>query len=188
MPNPSDEELLQLISHKDQEAMLVFYDRYFAKVQGLCRRTIQNQGLADETVQDVFWTVWQNAAKFDKERASASTWLLIIARSRSMDALRKVKNAIVAAPLEEIADEVADGRDVLVDDVLAGMDRAALKTAMKSLPDNQSAVVADVYLIGFSAPEVARARGLPLGTVKTRLRLGLEKLRGMLVEEVGDAE
>ncbi len=188
LPEISDEQLLQAIAQKDQQAMMVFYDRYFGKVKGLCHRMIQNREIADETVQDIFWTVWQNADKYDAHRASCSTWLLVIARSRCMDQLRKIKNIPVADSIDDLSDELADGGKEVVEDVIQKMGQHALQSAMTLLPDAQRTVVTDVYLIGFSAPQVARARGLPLGTVKTRLRLGLEKLRAILREEVSDAE
>lgn len=181
MDTKRDDELLGEIADRNQEAMTVFYDRYFGKVQGLCRRMISDRDLADETVQDVFWTVWQNAAKYDASRASPATWLFIIARSRCRDALRRLQSQPASAPLNDWDPSDSD----LVAEVFEHIDRQALLRGLNRLPDAQREVLTDVYILGFSAAEVARARQLPLGTVKTRMRLGLEKLRDWMGKEVG---
>jgi RNA polymerase sigma-70 factor (ECF subfamily) len=189
MTDPEGERLLRRIADGDQDAMMTFYDAYFGVVAGLCRRMVADRDAADEVVQDVFWHVWRHAASFDGGRAGVATWLLVLARSRALDALRRrgrhgddtqfwedlPPTAVPAAP----------------DDVPAAVEhnlaREHLYRAFAQLPDVQREVIGSVYFRGRSAREVADRQQVPVGTVKTRLRLGLEKLRRVMEAETDEA-
>ncbi len=179
MRDPDGEAWLARIASGDQDAMLRFYDRYFGLVAGYCRRTLPDRELADEVIQDVFLMVWRSAARFDAERAGVATWLLVMARSRSVDALRKTRRTVAGESWEELAVPVAAPGDV-AEDAAGRLEQDAVRHAVARLPAHQREALTMVYLDGLSGQEAAKRQQVPLGTLKTRLRLGLAKLRDVL--------
>ncbi len=180
------EQLLERIQQDDQTAMMAFYDRYFGMVAGFCRKILSgaNASVADEAIQDTFWYVWKHADKFDGAKAALTTWLYIISRSRCLDVLRREKTPEDATDQLPETERGADG-EPLVSEVIERLEQNRLHVAIQSLPPPQQDVIRKVYLMGYTAREVAEAQNISLGTIKTRLRLALDKLRGLMEEEVG---
>ncbi|MGE5689027.1 MAG: RNA polymerase sigma factor [Pseudomonadota bacterium] len=157
------------------DALRDLYDRYGAIAFGFALRLVRDHGLAEECVQDAFVALWRNAARFDPDRARLSTWLLTVVRNRGVELLR----ARAARPADLRAD-LGDTDDVDPGpaDAAAAAERArVVADALAALPEPQLAVVRLAYFDGLSHGEIANRLGLPLGTVKGRLRLGLERLR-----------
>lgn len=181
MTDSEENTLIRRIAEGDQEAMMAFYDRFFGLVAGFCRRTIQDPGTADEVIQDTFWQVWRQSASYDAERARVSTWVLMMARSRCLDALRRSARVAPTDPWDDVPERLlATAGDEVPAHVEGRLDQERVQAAFQTLPDAQRSVVLRVYLQGKTAQQVAEEQEVPLGTVKTRLRLALDKLRRVL--------
>ena len=181
----ADEELMPLIGAKDPEAFAVFYDRHGGVAYSRAYRIVGERAAAEDVTQEAFISVWRSGARFDRARGSVRSWMLSIVRNRAIDALRSRAgkapklsfddDAILEQrPAEELTEEEAIRRET------AGEVRGAIG----GLPGEQAKVIELAYFGGFSQSEIARMLGVPLGTVKGRMRLGLEKIRGELAEEL----
>lgn len=149
-------------------------------------RILNDRGAAEDVVQDAFLAVWQKARTFDPERGRPYSWLLKIARNRAIDELRRQRSPSRGERHswgflpEEPPDPVADDPESDPGEVWAVELRSAVGQAMQELPDRQREVVEMAYFGGLSQREISESTGLPLGTVKTRTRLALKKLRETL--------
>jgi len=179
----ADEELMPLIGEKDPEAFEVFYDRHGGVAYSLAYRIVGEKAAAEDVTQEAFISVWRSGARFDRARGSVRSWMLSIVRNRAIDALRSRAgkapklsfddDAILEQrPSEEQTEEEAMRRETATE----------LRGALGELPGEQSKVIELAYFGGFSQSEISRMLGVPLGTVKGRMRLGLEKIRGELAE------
>jgi len=179
----ADEELMPLIGAKDPEAFEVFYDRHGGVAYSLAYRIVGEQAAAEDVTQEAFISLWRSGARFDSTRGSVRSWMLSIVRNRAIDHLRSKAgkapklafdddSILEQRPAEEMTEELAIEHET-ADEV-----RGALGT----LPGDQSKVIELAYFGGFSHSEIAQMLGVPLGTVKGRMRLGLEKIRGELAE------
>jgi RNA polymerase sigma-70 factor (ECF subfamily) len=177
----SDEELLQRIAQQDRSAMTELYDRYERVVFGFALRTVSDRGQAEEVVQDVFMRIWRNAQRYDPQLAKVSTWMLTVTRRCAIDALRKSARRpssdltqdeqLNLVPATEPGPE-AQASAVAVRDIVAA--------ALQSLPRDQRVALERMYYQGYTQSEIAQEFGIPLGTVKGRIRLGLARLREQL--------
>jgi RNA polymerase sigma-70 factor (ECF subfamily) len=179
----ADEELMPLIGEKDPEAFEVFYDRHGGVAYSLAYRIIGEKAAAEDVTQEAFISIWRSGARFDRARGSVRSWMLSIVRNRAIDALRSRAgkapkltfddDAILEQrPAEERTEEEAMRRETATE----------IRGALGELPGEQSKVIELAYFGGFSQSEISRMLGVPLGTVKGRMRLGLEKIRGELAE------
>jgi len=179
----ADEELMPLVGRKDPEAFEVLYDRHGGAAYSLAYRIVGDRAAAEEVTQEAFISVWRSGARFDAARGSVRSWLLSVVRNRAIDFLRSRaskapkldfddESALEQRPAEEMTEEEALRRET----------SAELRGALGKLPGEQSKVIELAYFGGFSHSEIARILGLPMGTVKGRMRLGLEKIRGELAE------
>jgi RNA polymerase sigma-70 factor (ECF subfamily) len=174
-----DEELVLLIVRREDRALGVLYDRYIRLVYAVALRITGDRETAEEVVQDVFQAVWQSAEGFQASSGSFSSWLLGIARHRAIDATRTRRARARARehaldpmlPSDDSGPEQEASRSVM---------REIVKDALGSLPANQRQAIELAYYGGMTREEIARATGEPVGTIKTRLRLGLLKLRDLL--------
>ncbi|POB09625.1 MAG: RNA polymerase sigma factor [Sulfobacillus thermosulfidooxidans] len=173
-------ELLSQIAQGNQQAMMEFYDQYFGIVAGYCRKMIADRNIADEVIQDTFMQVWRTAAVYDAGRAPVTGWLLTLARSRAIDRLRKVAREPTQAGLDEAVGLEGGPSDQVETAVVKREAETTLHQAMETLPAAQKNMIEAVYIRGQTAEEAARRQNIPVGTAKTRLRLGLEKLRRAL--------
>jgi RNA polymerase sigma-70 factor (ECF subfamily) len=175
-----DADLLALITRRNEAALGAVYDRYGALVYTIALRITGDRQTAEEVVQDVFQSVWQTAAGFQPGLGSCSSWLVGITRHRAIDATRSKRER---ARTREQTIEHDNFVDVNANPDLAvvQMDlRDAVKDALSTLPTSQRQAVELAYYGGLTRVEIAERLGEPIGTVKTRLRLGLLKLRNLL--------
>jgi RNA polymerase sigma-70 factor, ECF subfamily len=180
-PDDPDGALMVRVEARDADALAALYDRHAGRLLSLARRILGEGGEAEEVLQEVFLFAWRAAATYDPSRGNVLTWLLIATRSRSIDRLRVRKGASRPEPrrLEEMPSEPAAGDDPEA----ASADRqweAVCRSAVRELPDDQRTVMELAYFEGLTQQEIADRTATPLGTVKTRARLGLMKLRDRL--------
>jgi len=200
--NAEDEDLIARMAARDPTALAVLYDQYDRLVFSFVFHILNDAASAEEVTQDVFLRAWDAAGKFQVGRGRVSSWLLAIAHNRAIDELRsrRARGAKVttsydlATPgdleqafrssLSGVSQEATDPQEA----ALGGMRRARVMEALKLLPPEQSKVITLAYYGGFTHREIADRLQEPLGTVKTRLRLGLQKLRNLLAAEVQASE
>lgn len=175
----ADEALLCAVARRDRDAFAALFRRYAGRVKGFLIRSGFREGEADEAAQEVMLSVWRNAAAFDPARASGATWIYAIARNRRIDMLRRRRpepdpdDPMFQPDPEPTPDAAA---------AIAARDRA-LRDALEALAPEQMQVVRLAFFDGLSHAEIAAILDAPLGTVKSRLRLAMGRLRGAL----GDA-
>ena len=174
----SDVELLKAIVRQDETALADLYDRYRVILFSLLVRILNSREEAEDVLQEVFLQVWRRAADFDENRGRPFTWLVTLTRSRGIDRLRslaareRVALAGARKPSEEVSDAVADA--------YRSEQRGLVTTALAQLPDEQKRALMLAYFDGLTQSEIAEKLDAPLGTVKTRMRSGLIKLRELL--------
>lgn len=175
-------ELLKQTASGDEAAFAELYDLTSRRVFGLALRVLRDRGAAEEATLDAYESVWRRAADFDPQRGSPIAWILIIARSKAIDLLRSRSRRVER--------ESTLGNALAAQDPGPGPEAASaqgercavVRSALGSLPPDQREAIEAVYFDGYTHSEAARALGEPLGTVKTRIRLGLTKLRRSLAE------
>src|SRR2546428_2948400 len=168
-------ELIRRMATGDRDALAPFYDLYAPLAFGLLRRMLRDVDEAAEVLQEVFWELWRAAREYDPRRGSPEAWVTVRARSRGIDRVRSVRRReeMFVAPLGETAAATPETGGNPVED------REMAEGVLRELPAEQREVIALAYLQGMTQSEIAARLGLPLGTVKTRMRLGMERLRGM---------
>jgi RNA polymerase sigma-70 factor (ECF subfamily) len=175
-----DDDLMALVAQGDSVAFDVVYERHSTVAFSLAHRMCGRRQAAEDVVQDAFLSAWRRASSFDATRGSLRTWLLGIVHHRAVDALRRTggdARRMVDRPVEEV--DVEAGVDVGAE--VADREQAGVvRDALTGLPDEQSRVIELAYFGGFTHTEIADMLGLPVGTVKGRMRLGLSKLRSEL--------
>ena len=169
----SDESLLAGMAGGDQDAAAALVRRYQARVYGLALTILRQPALAEDVAQDTFVKAWRHAATYDPRRGRVSTWLLTITRNAAIDAIRyrhddPMDPALLVALLT-VRDESDDGDDLDTN--------LALRQALAELPPEQAAPIVLMSYFGLTAQEIASRDDVPLGTVKTRVRRGLRRLR-----------
>ncbi|WAC66117.1 ECF RNA polymerase sigma factor SigK [Agrococcus sp. SL85] len=173
------EQCLTRAAQGDQRAFAELYDATSSRVFGLVLRILVDRAQAEEVAQEVFLEAWRNARRFDPERGAAMSWLLQIAHARAVDRVR-------ASQAQRDRDQRIGERDlaVPVDDVSEraeiSLDAARARQALEALPAAQRQAIELAYFGGLTQTEIAERLGAPLGTVKTRLRDGMIRLRGIL--------
>ncbi len=181
----SDVELLRRVAAGDQDALLTLYDRYGRLVYSLAYRMLQDHQLAEEVTQDVFTRVWQSAASFDPERSSFTTWLTSITRNRTIDVLRRRRvRGLTGAGEAELNTAITRADERLSPEF--HLEALAVREALAQLPETQREVLELAYFQGMTQREIAEYLNIPLGTVKTRMRLGMIKLRELLEASPSD--
>jgi RNA polymerase sigma-70 factor (ECF subfamily) len=164
------------IANGDRTALRELYDRTAAKLFGLCLRILGDTSEAEDTMQDIYLTVWQRAGSFDPARSSPITWLTIIARSRAIDRLRSSGRSRAALPIENAAD-VRDPSPDAVSMLEAGQDASRLNGCVEELDQRQAKAIREAFFGGVTYPQLAERAGVPLGTMKSWIRRSLMKLR-----------
>ena len=175
--DPHDIHLLRRIGRGDLDAFGELYDRYARFVYSLAEFMMRNSEMAEEITQDVFHRVWRSAASYRSDRGTVRAWIASITRNRAIDELRaKKKMASVREGLStwdlEVIQDAATVEDLVERDIV--------REAVAALPREQRVALNLAFFGGYSHREIARALNIPLGTVKTRIRLGIEKLRQRL--------
>lgn len=172
--NSLDVSLISRIAAGDRAAFGEFYDRYAPSIFGLLIRMLHDRAEAEDTLQEVFLQVWRTAVRFDPSRAGPKVWLFLIARSRGTDRLRR--RPPVAGSVDDEPTVAAGPETHLERKEAAGVVRAALA----ELSDAQRSAICQAFYGGQSYEAVAQKEGVPVGTIKTRIRLGMRRLRDML--------
>ena len=179
------------VEARDADALAELYDRHAGRLLGLARRILGDSGEAEEVLQEVFLFAWRSASSFDPARGQALTWLRIATRSRSIDRLRARRPA--SRPEIRSLEEVAPADSPAADDDVEGTSAARqwetiCRAAVGQLPEDQRRALELAYFEGLTHQEIAERTSTPLGTVKTRVRLGLMKLRERMRPYWGSGE
>jgi len=180
-----DRETVQRMAEGDPDALAAVYDRHIRSVFGLAMRVLQNQGDAEDLVQEVFSQAWVQAKRYDATRGSVASWLLMMARSRAIDRLRSRRTKPDSAPLPDDT-AVVDLPDPALGAehrVLTAESAMRLRAALTVLPLTHRVAIELAYFEGLTQTQIAERLEQPLGTIKTRIRAGLLKLREALVGE-----
>ena len=180
---PDDHVLIAAISRGESAALEVLYDRYSSVVYRMALRILKSRELAEDIVQEVFWRVWRRSASFERERGKVAQWIFGIAHNLCIDELRRVR-ARPAAVYEDVdhpfIQQLVDEQTDVPGSVWAAEQRRTILDALHHLPSAQRQAVELAYFGGLSHQEIATRLNRPLGTIKTRVRLGLQKLGGLL--------
>lgn len=163
----------------DRSAFRTVYEATSAKLFGVCLRILPDRQSAEDVLQDTYVTVWRKAASFDASRASPITWLVTIARNRSIDRLRSAAPMKNAAPVEE-AHDLADSGPLASETVEQADEAARLNGCLETLEDKARAVIRTAFFEGATYDELAKRENVPLGTMKSWIRRGLMRLRSCL--------
>ena len=176
-----DEELVQSVIQQDEQAFLLLYYRYERNVFKMVLHILGDEQLAEEITQDVFLKCWNRAHSFLPGRGAFSNWLKTIARNTTLDYLRLEKRS----PVQSTQRDLDQFWELLPEEGSNSEETRwrALYFALKALPDNQRTVIELAYYQGMSQSEIAAQLGWPIGTVKTRMRRGLDQLRYQWLEE-----
>jgi len=184
-----DAELMEGLGRGDIEALESLYDRYSALVFSVSLRVLHDAQLAEDVTQEVFLRLWRQPASFDPDRGRFISWLMSVTRNRALDELRRISrrnrsedvdsedSPIAAVPTADRLDDPALGAEL-------AEQREAVRAAMTRLPPEQRRAIELAYFSGLTQVEIAGVTGDPLGTVKTRIRLGMRKLRETLADFV----
>lgn len=167
------------VANGDRTALRDVYDRTAAKLFGLCVRILGDTSEAEDTMQEIYLTVWQRAGNFDPARSGPITWLTVIARSRAIDRLRSSDRSRSALPIEN-ASEVQDPSRDAVTLLEAGQDASRLNGCVEELDQRQAQAIREAFFGGISYPKLAERAGVPVGTMKSWIRRSLIKLRECL--------
>ncbi|SMF67909.1 sigma-70 family RNA polymerase sigma factor [Allosphingosinicella indica] len=171
-------EALRRVADGDRSALKLVYDRTAPKLYGICLRILTDRGDAEEALQDAFLKIWRNAGSFDPKRASPITWLATVTRNRAVDRFR-ARRPVNTRPIDA-ASEIA-ATDAPADAVIErDQEVAELIACLKQLEEKDEALIRAAFLQGSTYSELAERGGIPLGTVKSRVRRALAKLRGCL--------
>ena len=174
----SDEALVLLAARSQQGALAELYDRYGRPAYGLALRILRDEALAEDAVQEAFLGVWRTASRFVPERGKASTWILTLVHRRAVDLVRREERR--RADTLEHAPEPGGG--AVDEEAWLRLQRERVQDALRQLPDQQREAIELAYYGGFTQSELAERLGLPLGTIKSRMFMGLARLRELLGE------
>lgn len=175
----NDHDTMKRIAAGDQQAFAALYDEFGSAVYSLAYRVLQNATQAEEVTQDTFLKIWQHGTTWDPAKGKLKNWLLSITHFTAIDRLRRERRQPTLHPdaLEVMEDYLMSNR---TDDVW--QDRTTLEGLLRQLTPEQSQLIQLAFFKGMSHSDIAEATGIPLGTVKTRLRTGLQRLRKLWVE------
>jgi RNA polymerase sigma-70 factor (ECF subfamily) len=179
VPDLDLDELVRQMGRGDESAFQHVYDQVSGAVYGMVRRVLRNPAQSEEVTQEVFIEVWRSATRFDGQKGSALTWILMMAHRRAVDRVRSVQasddreGTVAAREQVRVFDEVAE-------EVELRLEQQQVRRCLGSLTELQRESVTLAFYGGYTYPEVAKLLGAPLGTVKTRMRDGLIRLRDCL--------
>jgi RNA polymerase sigma-70 factor, ECF subfamily len=180
----ADEELMQLVGDGDARAFETVYDRHGGAAFSLAYRITGNRAAAEDAVQEALVSIWRSRARYEPQRGSVRTWILGIVHNRTIDTVRRNlvhdRRRTSAEGIEEQheADERTDVEAMRRDEA------RTVRAALETLPGEQNRVIELAYFGGFTHSQIADMLDMPIGTVKGRMRLGLDKLRRQLVTEL----
>lgn len=176
----ADEDLMQLVADNDASAFAVLYERHTNVAFSLAFRMCGKQAIAEEVVQDAFLSLWRSGARYDRMRGSVRTWVLGIVHNRAIDTLRRGTVHDRGRVSDEGMEERLEAPDRTDQEVDRRDEAREIRAALEGLPAEQSHVIELAYYGGFTHSEIATMLDTPIGTIKGRMRLGLQKLRSQL--------
>ncbi len=180
--NLADEEVMQLVQGGSPRAFELMYERHGGAAFSLAYRMVGNRVTAEDITQEAFLSIWRSRTRYDHARGSVRTWVLGIVHNRGIDALRRgTVHDRRRESMEGVAErlEAPERTDV---EAARREDARSVRSALETLPAEQRRTVELAYFGGFSHSQIAEMLGMPIGTVKGRMRLGLEKLRAQLAD------
>ncbi|HYR92825.1 MAG TPA: sigma-70 family RNA polymerase sigma factor [Methylomirabilota bacterium] len=180
-----DDTLIAALAGRDLDALAALYDRYARISYALAYRILGEAEAAEDVVHDGFISAWRGAASYRSERGNVRGWLLSIVHHRAVDVLRR-KTTFRPAPLEAAEQRPAD--DDTAEEAARNVDHETVRAALEALPPAQRRTIELAYFGGYTHVELAEIMGVPLGTVKGRMRIGLQKLRRALEREAATTE
>ena len=183
----ADEELMLRVRDGDSHAFAMVYDRHSAAAYSLSYRMSGRRGAADDIVQEAFLSLWKASGRYDAQRGSVRTFILGIVHNRAIDALRRSTVHDSRRASDEGIEERFAATERTEVEVARRDEASEVRSALSELPDDQQKVIELAYFGGFTHTEIAEMINTPLGTVKGRMRLGLEKLRTSLGEQAAEA-
>ncbi len=172
---------MQLVQSGQAPAFELIYERHSQAAFSLAYRIAGSRGVAEDVVQEAFLNIWRSGARYERSRGSVRTWLLGIVHHRAIDALRRSTVHDKRRAGDEGIEERFEARERTDVEVARREEAGTVRTALQSLPADQSQVIELAYFGGFTHTEIAEMLETPVGTVKGRMRLGLEKMRNQLV-------
>jgi RNA polymerase sigma factor (sigma-70 family) len=172
----SDEAVVALVARGDEAGLAELYDRYGSTAYGLALRVLRDPALAEDAVQEAFLDVWRSAVRFVPERAKASTWLLTFVHRRAVDLVRREERRR-GEPLEQAKEPAGEATD---EAAWLRLERERVQGALAALPDQQREALELAYYGGFTQSELADRLGVPIGTIKSRMFAGLNRLAELL--------
>jgi RNA polymerase sigma factor (sigma-70 family) len=174
----TDEALIEALRQKNLDALEELYDRHHRMAMAIVYRVLSDRGMAEDVIQEAFLAVWRQSETYAASRGSVRSWLLSIVRHRAIDLTRGSAFSREKVSLDQV---VLEPRyPDTWQEVSARLDSQQIRKAMDELPQEQREVIMLAYFNGYNQREIAERIGVPLGTVKGRIRLGMQKLRGML--------
>lgn len=185
-----DEQLMVRVAEGDEKALETLYNRYAAAVMGLSLQILRDRAAAEEIVQETFWRVWDRAETFAAERGTFAGWMFSIAKRHAIDAMRrqKVRPQAPRSEAEEMRLKAGvDPAEGVAEAAWVRIQRARVRALLARLPEEQYEVIHLAYFKGMTRQEIAEETNNPLGTIHTRARLALKKLRALLQAEGIDA-
>jgi RNA polymerase sigma-70 factor (ECF subfamily) len=184
MGNLADEEVMHLVQEGDPRAFELFYDRHAGPAFSLAYRMVGNRAVAEDVSQEAFVSIWRSRLRYQPERGSVRTWVLGIVHHRAIDALRRNAVHDKRRASAEGIEERFEAPQQTEAEVARREEAQTVRAALGELPDEQVRVIELAYFGGFSHSEIADQLDMPIGTVKGRMRLGLEKLRRSISREI----
>lgn len=181
----TDDGLVRRVHGRDPDALDEVYQRYSRAVHSLAYRIVSDRAMAEDVTQDVFLKLWRQPDSYNPERGSLGSWLLSVAHNRAIDVLRRrrVRDEHPLPETRDMAEVLSDGGPDLGDTASLKEAAAAVRRALLQIPANQREAIEMAFFQGKTHVEIAEELGEPLGTAKTRIRLGMRKLRSILEQE-----
>lgn len=179
----ADEELMSLVAKGQARAFETIYERHCGAAFSLAYRMCGKRALAEDVAQEAFLSIWRSGGRYDRARGSVRTWVLGIVHNRAIDALRRSVVHERRRASDEGIEERFEARERTEVEAARREEAETIRGMLDTLPDEQSRVIELAYFGGFTHSEIAEMLGAPIGTIKGRMRLGLEKLRGQLAPQ-----
>ena len=177
----SDEELLAAIQSRSDSALAELYDRHGGLAFGLAYRILGERGVAEDVVQEAFLAVWRRASAYHADRGAARSWLMAIVHNLAIDRRRgRYRHEQTDVQLDDVAFRLATDSEDVFGSVARTMEAEQIRAALLGLPDEQRQAIELAFFMGLTHQEISARTGTPLGTVKGRMRLGLQKMRTAL--------
>ena len=180
IPRLADEELMELVAKGDARAFEAVYDRHGGPAFSLAYRMVGNRVIAEDITQEAFLSIWRSRLRYQSDRGSVRTWVLGIVHHRAIDALRRNLVHERRRASAEGIEEWQEARERTDVEVARREEARTVRAAIDELPDQQGQVIDLAYFGGFTHTEIAEMLETPVGTIKGRMRLGLEKMRHAL--------